>query len=493
METEQSSYFNVQIEGNVQAKQVAIGNNILQIGSIHGGILNVMQPGTAPKLTSKALPIFIRPRRVRDFHGRDREWQQARRALMAAEPKHLEVYGGPQSGKSTFLRFIAHDTQLVEKFSDGLIYKRAQGQQAEDIAQFIFDAFYVFESPIPVKPTAAQLRQALQSVEVLLLLDDFEVEWNDVDNLLDLVPEGLFVLAGNRPQLVGQEFESIHLETLSEKQVTPQSLQVLSREEKRILLTMAAFGGRPLPVERLNRLTDIVDTRPFLERLETRDKVEQLVDGRYRLTNHMSASLAAGGPLSTGSIEKAKDEIRQRTLTEEFFNQAPVSLADWDMIQYLLEWAGNNPVYIVDAVIPLCRQLQAVLAVARRWRAWGEVLRYGLQAARQLGDAPAEAWFRHQLGTTAFMTALATTNPAQVPQLQAEAIDQLESALNMRQALQDRAGAAVTRNQLNHIRGYWTNVSEGGKSVKAESAATGETIAVAGSKILGSLPPTAIF
>jgi hypothetical protein len=86
----------------VQAQQVAIGNNILQIGSIHGGILNVLQPGAAPKLTANPPPVFIRPRRVRDFHGRDQEWQQARQALLAAESKHLEIYGGPQSGKALF-------------------------------------------------------------------------------------------------------------------------------------------------------------------------------------------------------------------------------------------------------------------------------------------------------------------------------------------------------------------------------------------------------
>jgi hypothetical protein len=46
------------VSGEVKG-QVAIGSNILQIGSVHGGVVNIAMPGTMTPPT-RALPVLFR-------------------------------------------------------------------------------------------------------------------------------------------------------------------------------------------------------------------------------------------------------------------------------------------------------------------------------------------------------------------------------------------------------------------------------------------------
>jgi hypothetical protein len=88
-------------------------------------------------------------------------------------------------------------------------------------------------------------------------------------------------------------------------------------------------------------------------------------------------------------------------------------------------------------VVRIGRGLESTLILSRRWQSWLDMLNLILKAARALGDRQVEAWALHQIGTRA-----ACLGPDET------ARGFLTQALQIRQALGDRAGLAVTRNNL---------------------------------------------
>jgi len=88
-------------------------------------------------------------------------------------------------------------------------------------------------------------------------------------------------------------------------------------------------------------------------------------------------------------------------------------------------------------VIELARLSEMPMARGSRWGSWEEVLREALNAARRSGDASAEAWALHQLGTRAMLRDdLATARPI------------LHEALAKREAIGEADAALVTRHNL---------------------------------------------
>ncbi|MGB7875389.1 MAG: hypothetical protein WBL25_13480, partial [Anaerolineales bacterium] len=88
-------------------------------------------------------------------------------------------------------------------------------------------------------------------------------------------------------------------------------------------------------------------------------------------------------------------------------------------------------------VIKLGRGFERVLVLRKRWQTWLNILNLILKAARALGDRKVEGWALHQIGTRA---ACLGFNEA--------ARGFLTQALNIRQAIGDKAGLAVTQNNL---------------------------------------------
>lgn len=93
-------------------------------------------------------------------------------------------------------------------------------------------------------------------------------------------------------------------------------------------------------------------------------------------------------------------------------------------------------------LIALGRAVDAAFAWGRRWEVWGALLTDVLDAAHTSGDLEAQAWARHQLGTRAYCL-------GDVPQ----AIGLLEQARDIREQIDDQAGAAATRHNLEFIAG----------------------------------------
>lgn len=188
----------VHVEGNVSG-QIAIGNNILQIGDVHGGVVNVMAPGETVKPKPRPTPVDLRPRPFPDLLDRDAEIKTATAALQSAQPVEFHAVAG--SGKTSLLRHLAHHP-AASALPDGVVYLSARRQPADDLLQSLYDAFY--ETDVPFKPTDAQIKHDLQNKKALILLDDAELAREDVEVMMDTAPACTLLLASTERRMWGE-------------------------------------------------------------------------------------------------------------------------------------------------------------------------------------------------------------------------------------------------------------------------------------------------
>lgn len=474
--------------------QIAIGQYVVQIGSIHGGVVNVAMPEEQAHWQPRLSPVLLRPRRFTGLLDRKVETGAATTASHTAQP--LEFHGSPGLGKTSLLRHLAYNLPLAA-YTDGVVYLSVQQQSLADLQQFLFEAFY--ESNIPAKATEAQIRHGLQGKQALLLLDDVALMRTEVEALLDAAPNCAFVLASPERRLWGEgqvlALEGLprddaltllerelarpltpeelpaavdlcdllaghplrllqvaalvreHGQTLVEikrrlsqaapvEALTKQLLDSLSPTERRVLGTLALFGGAPLGHEHLAALTGLPDPTPVVENLLQRSLV-QAHSPRYSLTG----DLAQHWPPAWDLTPLAERALTYFTRWAEQSQSAPDRLLEEaGAIRQLLAWAVEAKRW--PETLRLVRALEGALSLNGRWGAWADVLQSGLQAAEALGDRAAKAWAWHQLGTRALCLDDKVT-----------ARTALSRALRLRETLGDYAGADVTRHNLNLLLG----------------------------------------
>ena len=93
-------------------------------------------------------------------------------------------------------------------------------------------------------------------------------------------------------------------------------------------------------------------------------------------------------------------------------------------------------------VIQLGRALEKFMIFYKRWQTWSDILNLILTAAKALNDSKIQAWALHQLGSRALYLGYVS-----------EAKTFLSQALNIRQAIGDKAGLAITQHNLNTLNG----------------------------------------
>jgi hypothetical protein len=482
-----------QIQGEISG-QVAIGNYNIQIGSIHGGVVNIVQPEQQPRPWPRPTPVFLRPRPFPGLLDREAEVGTASAALQSAMP--VEFHGQAGLGKTTLLRHLSHHPAATS-FPDGVVYLSARHQPMDDLLQSLFDAFY--ESDVPFKPTDVQVRHALQNKQALILLDDVNLARDEVEALMDVAPGCTFLLAsperslwgegramalrglppGDAQVLVERELgRSLTLEERTAVQalcttleghplrllraaamareegrslaevarraqipspveaLTAETLNALPKSERQVLAALAALDGAPLPADHLAALTRHPNVAPVLEVLQGRGLV-QAHSPRYSLAGALGEYLQQVWDLTPW----ADGVLAYFTTWAERHRSAPGRLLEEaDAILQALKWAAGAGRW--KEVLRLGWAVEGALALGRRWGAWAQVLQWVLQAARALADQAAEAWSLHQLGSRALCLGDA-----------AAARTSLSQALRMREAIGDRAGAAVTRHNLNLLPG----------------------------------------
>ncbi|HEX7974896.1 MAG TPA: LysM peptidoglycan-binding domain-containing protein, partial [Anaerolineales bacterium] len=469
------------------AGQIAVGNYNLQIGSVHGGIVNIGALEHKPQ--PRPAPVLLLPGRFPGLLDRVEETGRAAACLPSGQP--VEIYGVPGLGKTALLRSLAR-LPFTAAFQDGIVYLSARRQPLGDLLQALFDAFY--ETEAPSKQNEAQIRFALQAKRALILLDDLDLDREEIQSLFDVAPNCAFLLASDARSLWGEglalalpglpteaalalierelgrpldeaelpaarqlsaalqghplsllQAAALARETgrplsaplIGNPQVAPveklaaQALASLSEPEKRILAAIAALEGAPLEAEHLPALSGLSDPAAVVNSLLARGLI-QAHSPRYTLADNLSLVIERSWDLAAW---------RERVLAHYLAwvegqpRASAAVLRQSEAVMHLAEWAARPGHW--GGALRLARGLDAALSLGKRWEAWAAALRLSLQAAEALDDQAARAWALHQLGTRSLC--LGERGPAR---------DFLVRALRLRQSLGDRAGTAVTRHNL---------------------------------------------
>ena len=179
----------------------------------------------------------------------------------------------------------------------------------------------------------------------------------------------------------------------------------------------------------LSELLQIDDAETILEELEDRHLV-RAITGRYTLAGEV-------GPFTP------KETTEERKRAVAYFagwidrkHDAKTILETLPILMRSLRWGVQFG--MAWEVIRIAKSLEPTLVLSGRWESWANALRLAAQSAIDAGDKAALGWVRHQNGTKALCD-------GNLP----EARESLEQALQIRDALRDKAGADVTRHNLN--------------------------------------------
>ncbi len=471
------------ITGDV-AGQVAVGNYILQVGAVHGGVVNIAAPGQQPQRRPRNAPVLLLPRPIRGWLDRTAEIQTSISAIRSGIT--LEVSGDAGIGKTALLRLLAH-LDIASSFPDGVVYL-SRSQPADDLLQSLFDAFY--ESSAPSKPTDAELRLALREKQALLLIDNVKLTNGELETVLDAAPKCSIVLA-TRTRSVWGEAQSVVLHGLPDDDamalVERELGRSMSEEERGAARTLAhALGGHPMRLARLaarvrgehctfgdllKNLSELTErdtiTRHMLESLDDRQRPIVVTLAAFAGVGIAAPALAAmtdvSDPesllrdlMSRGLIEAHRDRYFPAPGVVDSIQDSPDDVIAIDRaIDVLLHFAGRQhrasdlreeSAALVVAqeraatrkrwtdVLRLGWLAGAALALDGQWSAWAAVLKRNLNAAQALDDLHSVALAHHELGTRALCRGDHVL-----------AQQELRHAIDLREALGDHAGAAVSR------------------------------------------------
>ena len=496
------------IEGDISG-QVAVGNNILQIGSIHGGVVNIYQPGDKPEPELRELPVFLRPRRISEFL--DRRSQVGTAVASINDKISVEFFGEDGNGKTSLLRFISYQN-YSDTVKDGIIYIPAREKDLSDVLQFIFNSFYKFHSPIKLQQ--AEFKHSLQKLNALIIIDDIELDRADLEFLLNIAPECTYVFCSGE-RLLWEDSKPIELKGLPFEE----SLQLIERELGRVLSTdeiplaekfYNGLNGIPLLIiqnaarARENNQTFEEIIRGIESAVSIEDKKELVVQGLNDRQKRILAVLALFGGVFVNAahikdilhiqdfdsdldklsdlslIEKNGEKVAiNDALIDSFEKLGDLKKIKQDCLNYFAQWAEknkNNHDLIVDeadalmkvlkggvdigdwkGVIRLGRAIEGAFAVGLLWGLWYKVIQIILQAAKHLGEKFVEAWALHQSGTYSMCIGDNDT-----------ATRLLENALEIRNTVGDKIGAEVTRHNLGFISGGIPDSGEKGDQNKTD-------------------------
>lgn len=478
---------------------VNIGNYTLRIGTLNGGVVNLVAPQQRSAPQPRPAPVRLLPRPPAGFLDREDEAAAAAAALEGASP--VEFHGPPGVGKTALLHLLAHH-EFAPAFPAGIVFfSEIRHRPVEDLLLDFFDAFYE-RDPTHI-PTRGQLRHALKDERALLVLDDVDFTREEIEALMDAAPACVFLSASTERRLWGQgrtialrglpPEEALDLmERELDRNLTEEELAILAQlytaleghplrllqfgalvrddkvslsdvaeglnqhpgpvavalmeqamvrrsdSERQVLAALAVPMGPGVGEEHVSALAALADARPALQSLQ-RLRLVQAHSPRYSLTGSLDEVLRDGWDLAPYN-ERA---LRYFTTWAEEHRQAGGQiLEEADSILRVLR-AGSG-----EGVLRLGRAVEGALILGGRWGAWAGVLGRELEAARNLGDRAAEAWCLHQSGTRALCL-------DDAPAARAD----LTEALRLRESLGDLEGAALTRHNLNLLMPLGGNVS----------------------------------
>jgi len=487
---------NISIGGNVTDSVLVFGNNnyVVNIGDVNGGVVNIVKPSDKPKYSARPTPVTIKPRAFPSLLDRENEFGAIRKASQLPLP--ISVWGQQGIGKTSFIRHLAH-TLDAGNFTSGLVYLNASTFGYEDLLQALFDTF--FDSDPSYKPNTVEILHALQNIKALIFFDDLQIGRDEAASILDAAPSSLFILSSTERSLWG-EGEAISLPGLPENealklfekelsrplsdQEKPTALKIcsmlqghplqilqaasLAREkgepvevllreiaseksenksmayvsmanfndsEKQILALLAAAGGNIVSLEHIKGIFKGGNEQRDIQRLVTLGLV-QAHSPRYSITNDLVASISAAWDITSW-----QDILLNYAIN--WLSQQPASALIEEssgLLIHTIRNAGERKKW--REVIQLGRALEKFMVYYKRWQTWSDILKLILTAAKALNDGKTQAWALHQLGSRALYMGYAS-----------EAKTLLSQALNIRQAIGDKAGMAITQHNINTLNG----------------------------------------
>ncbi|MGE5373462.1 MAG: hypothetical protein ACM3XO_00275 [Bacteroidota bacterium] len=200
----------VNIQGPISNSQIAIGDHNIQLQNLTGVTVNITSADQRPIWERSKKTASSRPRPPRLFLDRTAEVQMVNHSVQAFQPVSLDGVAG--FGKSTLLRQLSFLLRPGQ-YRDGIHHLPALRLKMEDLLQDIFSIFYT--SNQPALPNRAQLQDLLQEINAVLLIDDVDLNPDELQVMLDLLPNCMFVIAATQ-QVLQSGFKTIQLGGLPE-------------------------------------------------------------------------------------------------------------------------------------------------------------------------------------------------------------------------------------------------------------------------------------
>jgi RecA/RadA recombinase len=459
-----------------------VGRYQVLVGAAAGVLLQPIVQTT--NLVAKPSTTLQIPPAPRQFLGQEAALAQAIAALQAG--RSLEIVGPPGSGKSAFLRQLAHHPAVTTSHPDGIL-QISQLDPIGDLVQSLGETFYHLypESYLSL----SEWQAALRDCQALLMVNAPSARLEDLQQLGAILPQSTLVVTATVPRLAAaglpQSIVTIGLTAvpLSESQqlveaVLARSLTAVECGQLKQL--WQCFRGESARMRQLAQLQRDTPTawdhwsnwlaaHPQAdEPVVQQHLVEQLMQGLDTpqrwilglLTALAGVSLtieqiaAMTGPqdprsslqqlIRLGLVQMLAQRYRavdylQPWLARQFVSQpwmerGATVMQDWCKGQSPEAIVAELPVVMAftrwaagakhsQMVLDLARSLDPALILGKQWEQWGRVLQWALQAAGQLADTRSAAWAWHQLGTRALLLEDITT-----------AYDALQQALKLRQA-----------------------------------------------------------
>src|SRR5215213_5719148 len=404
--------------------QVAVGNYIVQIGRVEGGVVNILNNAPPPpRLRSQ--PVLLRPKVFPKLLDRQTETTAVIDALKSQQS--VECTGEPGIGRTSLLRHLAHQSQLADVFPAGVVYFQVNQQSAPDLLKSLFDAFYICD--FPIKPNETEMRHYLQSVYALVLLDDIEIDAQQIEYLMNIAPSCTFI-AVTRARNLSTDVAEVALAGLptadavllfqselgralsSEEENSVRStcesvgcnpIRVVraaheareqkrpsSGDEKKVLAALAVFRGTSVAAEHVGAVVGVQNAQSTLDDLEQRGLV-QSHEEQYALAPDVNPDD------QTPPFTRALNYFIN--WTEQHRNDHARIAASGGAILLLLKQAVDAQEW--DNVRRLGHASEEALTVTGKWDMWANVLDSIELAAKAQGDVAERAWVLHQLGTRA--------------------------------------------------------------------------------------------
>jgi CSLREA domain-containing protein len=485
----------ITVAGNVEG-DIIVGDHNFKVNANYGTIIYKQAgPRVRPR---EAVPQP--PRAIRGFVGRERELKELEEIIAGSEAALVIAPDG--MGKTALLKQAANG-EAARALPHGVVIVESVDESGEalglgDIVQQMFDA--LFESEPQLKVTPASARTYLSNTRPLVLLDGFRegVRPASLATLLDLFPKGALLIASTGATST-IDAKLLRLDPLARED----SILLLARKTGLSMsdvnrasfdLVCAALADTPLAIVTVaNAMREngisldraraaLTSTQPL-----SPDPIQAGIERAYAfaystLSNDerdtlSTAATAPGISVDPAWISKGNeftlDRLKEMGLlvansprlrlhpalrdrarigaNEEATNEKLIAYlrqtfearqidfefcqAELGNILGAIEWAAGKRRWA--DVIALGRSIDPYLTLRGLWDAWKAVLDRMLLAARSSKDLAAEAWVIHQLGTREIGVGVKDV-----------AINFLERARDLRNAIGDSVGAAYSQHNL---------------------------------------------